>query len=149
MKHKKNINVHYYPGDLVQSVTLLNPDAPLDCKDEMLKEKKQAHTIDFLAVAGGLFALVGSFGLLKLPTLMMRLHGPTKATTLGLGSVLVASMLYAFAYGEGSLHELLVMAFIFVTAPISASNWHMRIVAAVSPDSRTIPGTRSPARSGS
>ena len=40
------------------------------------------------------FLFVGSFGLAKLPDLMRRLHGPTKATTLGIGSMLIASMLY-------------------------------------------------------
>ena len=45
-------------------------------------------------VISGIFGLVGSFGLLKLPDPMMRLHAPTKATTLGVGGALVASMLY-------------------------------------------------------
>ena len=34
-------------------------------------------------VIGGIFGLVGSYGLLKLPDPMTRLHAPTKATTLG------------------------------------------------------------------
>lgn len=71
-------------------------------------------------VIGGLFVVVGSYGLLKLDGAMSRLHAPTKAGTLGVGSILMASILYAFWRGEGSLHELLIMAFIFVTAPISA-----------------------------
>ena len=71
-------------------------------------------------VIGGGFALVGSYGLIKLDNPMARLHAPTKAGTLGVGSILLASMLYAFGHHEGSLHELLIMAFIFITAPISA-----------------------------
>jgi multicomponent K+:H+ antiporter subunit G len=71
-------------------------------------------------VIGAFFALVGSYGLIKLDNPMSRLHAPTKAGTLGVGGILLGSMIYAFAYGEGSLHELLVMAFLFVTAPISA-----------------------------
>lgn len=81
--------------------------------------------IDILIVAllasGAFFTLVGSIGLLKLSGPMSRLHGPTKASTLGVGSLLLASMLRAFAYEDGSLHEVLVMAFLFVTAPISAN----------------------------
>lgn len=86
-------------------------------------------TIDFVAelvvaiflVVGATFAFVGSFGLLKLNDPMKRLHAPTKASTLGVGSILAASILNAwFIRGEGSLHELLVMAFLFVTAPITA-----------------------------
>ncbi len=72
-------------------------------------------------LAGAFFAFVGSVGLLKLDTPMKRLHAPTKASTLGVGSLLLASMIHAFARGTGSLHEVLIMAFLFVTAPISAN----------------------------
>lgn len=75
-----------------------------------------------LIVAGGFFALVGSLGLVKLPELMMRLHAPTKATTLGVGSVLVASMLYfAVLHDDISIHELVISLFLFLTAPITAN----------------------------
>jgi multicomponent K+:H+ antiporter subunit G len=53
---------------------------------------------------------------------MARLHGPTKATTLGVGSCLIASMIYFPAYGmDFSVHELLVTLFLFITAPIAAN----------------------------
>jgi len=75
-----------------------------------------------LIVVGGLFALVGSWGLTKLPSLMTRLHGPTKATTLGVGGALIASMIY-FPVFEGvySAHELLITLFLFLTAPVTAN----------------------------
>jgi multicomponent K+:H+ antiporter subunit G len=75
-----------------------------------------------LIVLGGSFALVGSWGLVRLPSLMERLHGPTKASTLGLGAILVGSVVW-FQLGEGvwTTHELLVSVFLFVTAPISAN----------------------------
>ena len=47
-----------------------------------------------LIVLGASFALIGSWGLVRLPTLMERLHGPTKATTLGLGGILLGSVSY-------------------------------------------------------
>lgn len=74
-----------------------------------------------LIVLGGIFTLVGSFGLVKLPDLMTRLHAPTKATTLGVGGVLAASMVY-FAGFEGmlSIHEVLISLFLFLTAPVTA-----------------------------
>ncbi len=74
----------------------------------------------FLAI-GGLFGLVGSFGLLKLQDTMQRLHAPTKATTLGIGGVLIASMLYFLLIKDSfSFHELMITLFLFLTAPISA-----------------------------
>ncbi|MDP5334526.1 MAG: Na+/H+ antiporter subunit G [Paracoccaceae bacterium] len=74
----------------------------------------------FLVIAG-IFGLVGSFGLIKLPDPMTRLHAPTKATTLGVGGVLIASMLYFFfAKGHLSFHELMITLFLFLTAPITA-----------------------------
>ncbi len=75
-----------------------------------------------LLVLGGAFALIGSWGLARLPGLMARLHGPTKATTLGVGGCLIASMIYFPTHGmEYSIHELLVTLFLFITAPISAN----------------------------
>lgn len=73
-----------------------------------------------LILAGGFFTLVGSLGLLRLPDFYMRLHGPTKATTLGVGAILVASAVYFSQRGEVSLHEVLVTLFLFITAPVSA-----------------------------
>jgi len=70
---------------------------------------------------GGIFILIGSIGLVRMPTLFMRLHGPTKATTMGIGSLLIASMVHFGSQGGGgSLHEILIALFIFITAPVSA-----------------------------
>lgn len=73
-------------------------------------------------VVSGIFGLVGSLGLVKLRETMQRLHAPTKATTLGVGGVLIASMLYFTAQaGAFSFHELLITLFLFLTAPIVAN----------------------------
>lgn len=78
---------------------------------------------------GAGFALIGSWGLAKLPDFFTRLHGPSKASTLGVGGMLLASMIY-FAAREGvpSLHELLITLFLFITTPVSA---HMLAKAAL------------------
>jgi multicomponent K+:H+ antiporter subunit G len=77
--------------------------------------------ISLLILVGAFFLFVGSLGLAKLPDLMRRLHGPTKATTLGIGSILIASMLYFWAVeGNPSVHELLITLFLFLTAPVTA-----------------------------
>lgn len=76
--------------------------------------------VALLILAGSFFLLVGSWGLLKLPDLMTRLHAPTKATTLGIGSVLIASMIHFVTFGDLSIHELLITLFLFLTAPVTA-----------------------------
>jgi multicomponent K+:H+ antiporter subunit G len=81
---------------------------------------------------GTFFALVGSWGLAKLGDFVKRLHGPTKATTLGVGCVLIASALYfSLRDAKPSLHELLITLFLFMTAPVSA---HLLIKAAMKLD---------------
>jgi len=74
-----------------------------------------------LLVLGGAFLLVGSIGLLRFPDFYMRLHAPTKATTLGVGGVLLAGMGMAWARGETDVHALLITLFLFLTAPVSAN----------------------------
>jgi multicomponent K+:H+ antiporter subunit G len=74
-----------------------------------------------LLVIGGVFALVGAIGLVRLPDFFMRLHAPTKATTLGVGGVLLASMVIGWARGEPVLQGLLITLFLFITAPVSAN----------------------------
>ena len=76
--------------------------------------------ISLCLFVGGFFALVGSIGLVRLPDYLMRLHAPTKATTLGVGGILAASLLYSFAHGRFVVHEVLIVLFLFMTAPVSA-----------------------------
>ena len=90
--------------------------------------------VSALLVIGGFFGLVGAWALVKLPDPMTRLHGPTKAATLGVGGVLIASLLWFAFFGDHlSAHELLITLFLFITAPITGMmiakahihrNWH-------------------------
>ena len=76
-------------------------------------------TVALLLLGSG-FVLIGSIGLARLPDIFTRLHAPTKATTLGVGSILLGSIIY-FSVRQGlSLHEVLVTLFLFLTAPVSA-----------------------------
>ena len=78
--------------------------------------------ISIFLVISGIFGFVGSYGLIKLKDSLQRLHAPTKATTLGVGGVLIASMIYFYAKtGYLSIHELLITLFLFLTAPITAN----------------------------
>lgn len=79
------------------------------------------YILSFLIVTGAAFTFIGSLGLARLRDFYTRLHAPTKATTLGVGSLLIASALYFSTRGDGaSLHEVLVTLFLFITAPVSA-----------------------------
>jgi multicomponent K+:H+ antiporter subunit G len=74
-----------------------------------------------LILIGAGFTLIGSLGLLRLRDFYSRLHAPTKATTLGVGSLLIASAVFFSHRNEGlSLHEVLVTLFLFITAPVGA-----------------------------
>ena len=77
--------------------------------------------VSALLLAGALFTLIGSIGLARLPDVFMRLHGPTKATTLGVGSVLLGALAFFTARsGVPQVSNVLVLAFLFLTAPVSA-----------------------------
>ena len=83
-----------------------------------------------LLLLGSFFVLIGAFSLVRLSEFFKRLHGPTKASTLGVGSLLAASVGYhAFAGTDPQPRELLVTFFLFLTAPISA---HLMAKAALS-----------------
>ena len=74
-----------------------------------------------LVVAGAGFSLIGSLGLLRMPDFFTRLHGPSKATTIGMGSILLASAIYMSVRGPGlSLHEFMISLFIVVTTPVAS-----------------------------
>lgn len=102
--------------------------------------------LSLLVLAGALFVFIGSLGLARLNDFYTRLHGPTKATTLGVGCLLIASAMYFSLRNEGvSLHEVLVTLFLFITAPVSAhllakAALHLKVKSlAATPDTHPAP----------
>ena len=79
------------------------------------------YAITVCLIIGAAFAMIGTIGLLKFNDPMVRLHAPTKVGTIGIGALLLASMINSYVFSDGSMHELLIMAFLFVTSPISAN----------------------------
>lgn len=80
-----------------------------------------AILVALLMVLAGVVTLIGSIGLLRLPSFNERMHAPTLGTTLGtfcmvLASTLVASLLH----GRPIFHEWLISLFLFMTAPVTA-----------------------------
>lgn len=74
-----------------------------------------------MLVIGGAFMLIGAIGMNRFPDFFMRLHAPTKATTLGVGGVLLASIFMGWANGIAGGPKLLITLLLFITAPVSAN----------------------------
>jgi multicomponent K+:H+ antiporter subunit G len=76
--------------------------------------------IALLALAGAVFALVGSFGLVSLRSFFQRVHAPTLASTLGTWALATATALQQSFLGEQVfVHALLVPAFVALTSPVT------------------------------
>lgn len=77
--------------------------------------------VSALLLIGTGFILTSSLGLWRLPDFYTRMHGPTKASTLGVSSILFASLLvFSLRHDFLMVRELLVIVFLFLTAPVSA-----------------------------
>ncbi|QDU35973.1 Na(+)/H(+) antiporter subunit G [Maioricimonas rarisocia] len=75
--------------------------------------------IVFLLVTGTAFALLASVAVVRMPDLYTRMHGATKSATLGVGCMLLAVAI-RFADIETTTSAILVVAFLFLTAPVAA-----------------------------
>lgn len=100
-----------------------------------------------MLLVAAFFLLVGAIGLVRLPDFFMRLHAPTKASTLGVGGILLASMIVSAAQGRIGFAELLITLFVFVTAPVSANLMaqaalHLRVPTRAIPPEDAVPERR-------
>jgi multicomponent Na+:H+ antiporter subunit G len=75
-------------------------------------------TIALLAT-GGAFALLAAVGIVRMPDLYMRMQAATKAATLGVACVMLASAVHFGDLGT-TARALLVVFFLFLTAPVAA-----------------------------
>ncbi len=74
-----------------------------------------------LLIAGGLITLLGAVGLLRLDNFFARIHAPTIGNTMGVGCVLVASMLVSSSLAQRPvIHEVLITLFIVMSSPVTA-----------------------------
>jgi multicomponent Na+:H+ antiporter subunit G len=72
-----------------------------------------------LLLIGSLFLLLAAIGVIRMPDLLTRIQVATKASTLGVGCMLLALAVYAHDFGI-TIRALLVIAFFFMTAPVAA-----------------------------
>jgi multicomponent Na+:H+ antiporter subunit G len=72
-----------------------------------------------LILIGSIFIFISSIGLIKMPDIYMRMSATTKATTLGVGSILFGTALYFEEVGIMT-RAIIIIIFLFLTAPIGA-----------------------------
>jgi len=75
-------------------------------------------TIIFL-VLGLFFIVTGCLGLYRMPDVFCRMHATSKATTLGLVFILMASFVH-LGFSSVGLKAILAIIFVFLTAPVGA-----------------------------
>lgn len=73
----------------------------------------------FLLILGSGFMLLAAVGILRMPDLFARMQAATKTSTLGAGSMFLGVAVF---YGDLGIvsRSLLVIAFMFLTLPVSA-----------------------------
>ena len=72
-----------------------------------------------LILLGTFFILVSAIGLLKMPDLFTRMSSTTKASTLGIGLVLLGTALIWQDIGI-TARVVIIISFLFLTAPVAA-----------------------------
>lgn len=72
-----------------------------------------------MVLAGAALALLGSVGLLRLPTFFERMHAPSIIATLGCWLMVLATVVYFSVSDQGlALHALLIAVFVAITVPV-------------------------------
>lgn len=72
-----------------------------------------------IVLLGSFFILISAIGLLKMPDLFTRMSATTKASTLGVGLVLLGTALFWQDIGI-SARAIIIVTFLFLTAPVAA-----------------------------
>ncbi len=72
-----------------------------------------------LLVSGSIFMFLSALGTLRFPDVFTRMHAATKASSFGVGLMLAACVIY-FSDGWTIFQSLLIIIFIFLTAPVAA-----------------------------
>lgn len=68
---------------------------------------------------GTAFVLIAGIGILRMPDLFLRMSMTTKASTFGVGSMLIGTMIYFEGIANTS-QAAAILIFVLLTAPISA-----------------------------
>lgn len=76
--------------------------------------------VSFFVLGGALIALTGSVGLLRLKGFYPRVHAPTLGATLGIGGILIGSIIcFSVLQSRPVVHEVLIAVFVTITTPVA------------------------------
>lgn len=77
--------------------------------------------VSALVLIGVFFIIASTIGLLRLPDVYGRMHAATKSATLGVASIMLASMvMFGVTKDAANMKQILAIIFIFLTAPVGA-----------------------------
>ncbi len=92
----------------------------------------------FFLLFGAVFMFLAALGVFRLPDVLTRMQAASKAATLGLSCTLLAVAVYFQELGVAA-RALLVVGFVFLTAPVAA---HMLARSALALGIELWPGTK-------
>jgi multicomponent Na+:H+ antiporter subunit G len=72
-----------------------------------------------IILLGSFFILISAIGIIRMPDLFTRMSATTKASTLGVGLVLLGTALFWQDIGISS-RSIIIIIFLFLTAPVAA-----------------------------
>lgn len=72
-----------------------------------------------LIIFGATFMLIAALGVVRMPDLYLRMSASTKASTLGVATILLATAIYFNDFGIAS-RVIATIIFIMLTAPVAA-----------------------------
>jgi multicomponent Na+:H+ antiporter subunit G len=72
-----------------------------------------------LILLGGIFAVIGALGLVRMPDILIRMHASTKIGTLACGLIMAACAVF-FGTSDIIIRAIAVVLFLLLTAPIGA-----------------------------
>lgn len=74
----------------------------------------------FFVLGGATLALIGSIGMVRLKSFYERVHAPTLGSTLGVGSILIASIIFfSITRTRPAVHEIIIAIFLSLTTPVT------------------------------
>ena len=76
--------------------------------------------VSIFILIGVFFTLLSAIGVIRLPDVYNRMHAAGKSSTLGVISLMIATVIYFIPEGVMNAKILLSIFFIFITAPLSS-----------------------------